>query len=441
MTLRSYITAGVALLGADFFAVTPVAPPAPDIRVASPAVRLTDASTAMGSVDGVSSLSSDLSSVENTLFSPVTFLDLGGLQNVPENLLDDIANIPYDEFDAPYTLPANLDYATSSGGVVDGTLYFYPGGGSLEYLPTTTNGGLNELTNVLNYDGDLFQLTSTNVLGIDPGDIPKELIVDTLLPFFGTGLYGTGADSPATEDGVNLLEGLAAEVPTSASCVGVTIGGCVDVTGLLDKYFTVSAAQLENGYVFPGATLTNPAVDPVPYAGTSDAPVIPPGVPTDGIPLVDSQHFEPLPYGNVSDPLTADPSAFVTDIYDNLTQTPTGIELPDPSAVLPTLGGLGEALFNTVNPFVVGSFCIPCQLVAPGGAPEITGESRLLSDGLAITGSGLPTTVSTTPPDISTLLALLGPATLAQDLALSGATTDTGSLLGTDLGTSLMGLF
>ena len=60
-------TAGVALVGASVIAVTPVAPPPPEIRVASPEVRLAAASS---------------------------------LLNVPVNLLIDLVNIPYNEVQA-----------------------------------------------------------------------------------------------------------------------------------------------------------------------------------------------------------------------------------------------------------------------------------------------------------------------------------------------------
>jgi hypothetical protein len=44
--LRPYVTAGVALVGSSVIAVTPIAAPQPDIRVANPAVSLAAASWA-----------------------------------------------------------------------------------------------------------------------------------------------------------------------------------------------------------------------------------------------------------------------------------------------------------------------------------------------------------------------------------------------------------
>jgi hypothetical protein len=64
-SVRSYATAGVALVGAGVIAVTPIAPP-PDIRIANPAVRLAAASVA----------------------------------NVPVNLIQAVANIPATEIQA-----------------------------------------------------------------------------------------------------------------------------------------------------------------------------------------------------------------------------------------------------------------------------------------------------------------------------------------------------
>ena len=76
--VRPYVTAGAALVGASVIAVTPIAPPPPDVQVANPADRLAADSIA----------------------------------NIPVNLFDAIANIPANEIDAINSWSA----AIASGG-------------------------------------------------------------------------------------------------------------------------------------------------------------------------------------------------------------------------------------------------------------------------------------------------------------------------------------
>ena len=66
--VRPYATATVALVGASVIAVTPIAPPPPDVHVANPAVRLA--------------------------------ADSGSIANVPVNLIEAILNIPANEIEA-----------------------------------------------------------------------------------------------------------------------------------------------------------------------------------------------------------------------------------------------------------------------------------------------------------------------------------------------------
>ena len=66
--VRPFVTAGVALVGASVIAVTPIAPPPPDIRVANPAMRLTAAE-----VPGVIAAIANIPAYE--IAGPSTFYD------------------------------------------------------------------------------------------------------------------------------------------------------------------------------------------------------------------------------------------------------------------------------------------------------------------------------------------------------------------------------
>ena len=51
-SVRPFVTAGVALVGASVIAVTPIAPPLADIHVANPAMRLTAAASELSGLIG-----------------------------------------------------------------------------------------------------------------------------------------------------------------------------------------------------------------------------------------------------------------------------------------------------------------------------------------------------------------------------------------------------
>lgn len=83
---RPNVMAGVALAGASFIAVTPIASP-PDLpRLTNAAVRLTSGEDLLGSL---------------TSFDPLASLgglfDSGSPSNIPYNLFADLVNIPYSE--------------------------------------------------------------------------------------------------------------------------------------------------------------------------------------------------------------------------------------------------------------------------------------------------------------------------------------------------------
>ena len=80
-TERPYVTACAALVGAGVVAITPIAPPPPDVYIASPATRLTAASASIA--------------------------------NIPVNVIQTIANVPANEIAALHSLADSLLFTGS----------------------------------------------------------------------------------------------------------------------------------------------------------------------------------------------------------------------------------------------------------------------------------------------------------------------------------------
>jgi len=283
--------AGVGIIGA------PIAQ-APDVHIVHQDVRLADASD---SLDGLTTSLTNLGDLTN-LTSDLTGIaagsDLDGLANIPVNLLIDIINIPYDEFSAPFTLPLDLAYAATGD----------EGGGSLSNLPTVTDGAINELTNSLNYSGDLWVYDQTNIWGFDPGDPPKlAALIDVMEPF--------QALSQSLGEQLNIIG--EAELPESTSCPFL----CTNPIGILTETLQVPLSQLESGYTF-GDVVDEFTGDPLPWANTKV--------------ILDLN----TPSNDFLTSLEADPSA-------NPIEPPPSLE-----TVGTDLGNLLAAIGNFVNPFV-----------------------------------------------------------------------------------------
>jgi hypothetical protein len=140
--VRPYVLAGAVLAAAGVVAVTPVAPRSSPVPVRTNAIRLVDA---------------------------------GSVLNIPVNLFDDIANIPYNEVQG-------LDTAA-------GSLFF---------------------------NDNIFVVGAANLFGIDPGDPTHVAAIDSLFAPF-----------PGLTDGFGGLNYeitglLASELPISASCAVMT---------------------------------------------------------------------------------------------------------------------------------------------------------------------------------------------------------------------------
>ncbi len=370
---RPYVLGGVALAGASLLAVSPIGPPLPGAHSAEAAVRLASDS----------------------------------IMNIPMNLIDGILNIPYYEFAAPYSLPSYLDYTEAGNTVMGG----YPaGGGDLAYLPPTTDGALNEIANVLNYDGNLFQLTSTNVLGIDPGDAPKGLFFDALFPMFG--------EQTSQDLGQQVLGVLEAELPVGEGCVSVSVGGCPDVGELLSTYFTATTPQLEAGYTYPELYNPVPSGEPIPPGFGPGTPIpIPAGY--------DGSTDYLVPWAGTT--FTEQPDQFPTDIMNYLMGTPTGVHTVTPTEIMDTMQNLGQASNEYFNPFVEGTYCFICAPLVPGAAS---------TSGAPVAASGAPEAASAVGPEMSSMLSALTsgavPSAIAADISTlfgPAVATDTSTLL------------
>jgi hypothetical protein len=177
---RPYAIAGLALLTSSMIAVTPAISPA-GLRVANMDVRLvdvlTDATSALGSIDPLTSLGG-LSLPDLGSLDPGSLFADGSLLNIPYNIFADIVNIPF------YESLALQEYAYALGpaGAVGGVAGWIPPGA------TVANGGV-EIVNGLPYyalggTGSWYGESIGNTWGWDNGNWPQlDAILHFLLPF------------------------------------------------------------------------------------------------------------------------------------------------------------------------------------------------------------------------------------------------------------------
>jgi hypothetical protein len=278
---RPHVLAGIALAGAGLVAATPIAALLPGGHTLSTGVRLASGEAA----------------------------DTGAsVMNIPQNLLTDILNTPYYEFEAPYTLPSYLDYATAAGPAYDA------GAGPLTHLPTTTDGAINELTNSLNYVGNFLQYDQTSIFGWDPGDPPKlAALIDVLNA-------NPALSMPLGYESNVIAE---AEFPESAGCPL----SCPDPAAILSQTLQVPLSQLESGYTFGN--------------------------------VVDQYTGEPLPWANTTE--TLNPNAAMDGFIAQLEEPPSQNPLesgPSLETVFVDLNNFNMALANDFNFLVPGNFLL-----------------------------------------------------------------------------------
>jgi hypothetical protein len=298
---RPYVMAGSVLAAASLVAVSPMAPRPFQLPILSMETRLVDASDS--------------------------------ILNIPVNLFDDIANIPYYEVQALDTL-ASSEFFT----------------------------------------GTWFVASDTNLWGIDPGD-PTHVaaVLSLLLP------------NPALSDPmIYQLDGLlAAELPVSASC---DASGCTpfvptspitDITALdqglwtgelltgqeqfplFDGFFQVPLSELMSGYNF--GTVTDPSG--VAYNGFGFANgTAPDGTPNpfDGGTTPGPDGTDLMPWSNTT--FTLNLLEPFQNFYNSLLATPsttgidgTGIEIPTLTEITQAFQAVAAGTVVDFDPWTPGS--------------------------------------------------------------------------------------
>jgi hypothetical protein len=298
---------------------------------------LTDATSALGSIDPLSALGGlslpDLGSLDlGGLDSSSLFAD-GSLLNIPYNLFADIVNIPYNESLALEEYAYALGPAGSVGGVPD---WIPPGA-------TVANGGVVGDLYALGGTGSWYGESIGNTWGWDDGNFPQlDGLLHIILPFQFT--------EPIAEQ---------LETFTQAEFIdGAAIGcefECANPLGYLGGWLhgQIPLPSLLSGTNFLTTLEDTVGANP---GNIINVPLTPPNVPVT-VPTVDgmttgtgdiwSGQSAQL---NLLDPLQA--------IAGNLTASPSSnpIEFPNIGDVFTNGGKLAQDISNDFNPFQTGSF-------------------------------------------------------------------------------------
>jgi hypothetical protein len=198
--VRSYLTAGVALVGAGIVTAAGVVPPLQnsEARVVERAVTL--AAAVGGACSSYNIEGCDIWAPQS--YTPVTYNPNAGLwRNVPANLVNAVISIPR--------------------ALVD---------------------GLNELSYGFEVTGSWWVYTPTNVLGFDPADPPKvSALMNLLIPF-----------KPLSQPlGEGLTWWARANLTMNEGCTGTAGPVCPDPNALLATMFQVPTTSMINGFRFP----------------------------------------------------------------------------------------------------------------------------------------------------------------------------------------------
>ncbi|GAA4402536.1 hypothetical protein [Tsukamurella soli] len=193
-------------------------------------------------------------------------------------------------------------------------------------LPANRLAGVDDMTEGLNVSGNWWQYQPGNVIGFDQGDLAKvHGLTHMLIPMPGV--------AEAIADQLSLLG--EAEFPMTPGCTGIP-GPCNSST-YWTPYFTVAPWTLLSGYRFGRVVNT-----------------------------IDSSVY--IPWSNTIGRF--DPFAVVQALWDALTGPPSGVEsVPSRSDSAFAHRRLDQALSDALNPFVPGTYCLPCQAEVPG-APD-----------------------------------------------------------------------
>lgn len=340
--VRSYVTAGaVPVVAAGLVAMTsisPVAPRALETRVADVAPRLT-----------------------------------ASVANILPNLIYDIVNIPANELIA-------LGQGTVPLGDNNNQFSFTPSYNGVNLYQTGVSGFTADFT----YAGNWWVIHPTNVLGTDPGDIPRyQSIVNVLLPI----------PSLSVPLGNAITAILASQLPMNVGCTETNAGGCNDPFAILGDMFhleRIFQMFTPQGYTFP--VTRNPVTcDDQGHCNWADpnGPEVPWSGQTVKISL------------NPFAPVTPDVINPAASFLNSLMQEPTGLT-PIPNPVT-TFANLGKALFDTFNPFVPLTQCTFCQPFVPGsGVTFLDAFQKTIRDFLSLIPGSTPPPTNNYPPNTTT---------------------------------------
>lgn len=327
---RSYVTAGVALVGAGLISAAPVTTPQPLQRTASFEVGLVAATQSClpGEASVLCATTSGVPAV--TPFS--TTADSTNIFNIPANLFIALANTPYNFFTA---LGAGN---VALGSEPDGGPSFQPGYEGVTL--TQPDGNVVGLGANLHYGGSWWVYSPTNILGTDAADVTRyQALMNVLVPF------------PALSVPLgNMLAAVAAsQLPMDEGCTGTGSGACENPSGILSKMFDVrhiAALFSPDGYTFPESR-----------EGISCS--------EDGQCYVKDPDGREVPWSGQN--VKLDLSEPFANFYDSLTATPdfSSIKPVTFELVLSSLASLARGLNTAYNPFVLGTQCNICAPFVP----------------------------------------------------------------------------
>lgn len=378
---RSYVTAGVALMGAGVITATPVTSQL-DLRMASYDVNLVAAtqSCAAGSASALCAEPTGLPAAAPF----VSTTDSTNMFNIPANLFIALANTPYNFFTALGDGNVHL------GGEPDGGPSFQP---TYEGITLTQpDGNVVGLGADLYYGGSWWVYSPTNILGTDTADVPRyQALANVLVPF------------PALSVPLgNMFAAIAAsQLPMNSGCTGTGPGACDDPTAILSKMFDlrhIGALFSPEGYTFPETR-----------EGISCS--------ADGQCYVKDPDGQEVPWSGET--VKLDPTTPFTSFYNSLTGTPdySQIKPVTPELITASLTSLGRGLNTAFNPFVLGTQCSLCAPFVPN------------PDNKPIPGPVFEDP-DTTPTTTSTLA--------AEDTGTAATDTSTDTAKGTDKATTAL---
>ncbi|KWX67537.1 hypothetical protein [Mycobacterium sp. NAZ190054] len=358
----SFVTAGVALVGAGAIVVAPVTPPTAQMRTVGMPVNLSAATTAEVCGDAAVALCGPSGSAQPAT-AGTAVAAAPSIFNIPANLFIALANIPYNFFNALGQGDVNL------GDLTDSQFSFVNSRNGIDLNQT----GVVGLTADLEYGGSWWVYHPFNVLGTDPADIARyQALVNVLLPF------------PALSVGLgNILAAVAAsQLPMNVGCTGTNVGACDRPDQILSTMFDlrhIVALFSPGGYTFP--EVRNPITcSPDGLCDIKDP---------DGVTEPWSQQNSAL---NIFTPFQ--------NFFDALTETPdfSQIRFPTLDMIVNTITNLIRGLNTAFNPFVLGTQCGLCSLFVPV-PPGVTRPGSTNPDTRI---QGVPGTENATTDDVTT---------------------------------------